>query len=314
MYGYEFKEYEKQMEKLKKVSGEVIRFKKGDDPIASEHIEKKLGTKLDMAGLIIRLTSACLDSMKTLEKLHKHNFDLRGRVVELSTAALDEIKTDYSNSQSELKKEITDLRSQIQFQQSADEDKKSYAGVVSDSQSLVEPIRKALRQVKTEDFRMKNVIVNGLDIKPNIPKEGLIEHVKGMASDVVLEIAGKDLNDKPEELIVLGKVNTSGRAPPVLVKMKNEKQAKLVLSRAHKLSSMYQLRRVYITPDMDKQAREKRRELKDLLKKKITEFPLQHWVIKSGTVTSIGKHSQIDKSQLNAELQKDKSLDKSFNF
>ena len=119
---------------------------------------------------------------------------------------------------------------------------------------------------------------------------------------------------EPEELTVLGEISASGRAPPVLVKMKDERQAKLVLSRAHRLSKMYQLRRVYITPDMDKKEREKRRELSDLLKKKISEFPQQHWVIRSGAVTSIGKHSPIDKSQLNDQLQKDKSLDRSFSY
>ncbi len=312
MYGYEFQEYEKQMEKLRKVSGEVTRFKKGDDPLTSEHIEKKLGTKLDMAGLIMRLTKSCLDAMKTLEKLHKHNFDLRGKVAELSTTALNEIRDGFSSTQGELKTEITDLKNQIL--QSAAEEKMSYAGAVGDSQSLVGPIRNAMRQVKTEDSRMRNVIVNGLDIKPGIPKEGLAEHVKNMAYEVVSDIDTEQLYDEPEELVVLGKISMSGRAPPVLVRMKDSRQAKLVLSQAHKLSKMYQLRRVYITPDMDKKEREKRRELKDLMKKKIIEFPQQHWVIRRGTVTSIGKHSPIDKSRLKEELQEDKSLDRSFNY
>ncbi len=218
MYRYEFQEYEKQMEKLKKVSDEVMRFKKGDNPLTLEHIDKKLGTKTEMAGLVIRLTSACLDSMKTLEKLHKHNFDLRGKVAELSTAALDEIRTDLSRTQSELKNEIIDLKNQIV--QSAEEEKKSYAGAVGDSQSLVGPIRKAMRQVKTEDLRMKNVIVHGLDIKPDIPKEGLVEYVKNMASEIVHEIDGEGLYNEPEELTVLGEISASGRAPPVLVRSK----------------------------------------------------------------------------------------------
>ena len=321
MYGYEFQEYEKLMEQLSKVSGEVTRFKKGDDRLTSEHIEKKLGTKSEMAGLIIRLTSACLGSMKTLEKLNKHNFDLRGKVVDLSTVALDATRTDFSNTQNELKKEIANLKEQV-VRSTDDKEKKTYAGIVGgshnenygDSQFLVEPIRKAMQQVKTDDFRMRNVIVHGLDVNPDIPKEDLIEHVKEMANNVVNEIDEELLYEDPEEFTVLGKVRTSGKAPPVLVRMKDERQAKLVLNFAHKLSKLPQLRGVYITPDMDKKEREKRRELKDLLKKKISEFPQQHWVIRLGTVTSIGKHSPIDKSQLSERLQEDRSLDRSFNY
>ena len=78
MCGYEFQEYENQTENLRNVSGveEICLL------------------------LIIRLTSACLDSMKTLGNLHKHNFDLR-RIVKRGGAALDGIMTDFSYSQDE---------------------------------------------------------------------------------------------------------------------------------------------------------------------------------------------------------------------
>ena len=176
-----------------------------------------------------------------------------------------------------------------------------------------------MRQMKEDDLRARNVVIHGLDIKPGTPKENLAEHVKKMAHEVINDI-NVDLEfeepvyDEPEELAVLGKISMSGRAPPVLVRMKDSRQAKLVLSKAHKLSKMHQLRRVYITPDLDKEEREKRRELKDVMKKKIAEFPQEHWVIRSGTVTSIGKHTPIDKSQLKEDLQEDKSLDRSFNY
>ena len=138
-----------------------------------------------------------------------------------------------------------------------------------------------------------------------------------MAKEVVCDIDGRGeeaLYDEPVEMTVLGKISTSGRTPPVLVRMEDSRQAKFVLSQAHKLSKIYQLRRVYITPDMDNKEREKRRELKGLMKNKIAEFPEQHWVIKGGTVTSIGKHSPVDKSKLKEELQEDKSLDRSYNY
>jgi hypothetical protein len=78
-----------------------------------------------MAGLIARLTNVCFESMKTLRKLHKHNFDLRGKVVELSSAALDGIKSDFRNSQDEVKKEIAELKGQMVL--STEEGNKTYA-------------------------------------------------------------------------------------------------------------------------------------------------------------------------------------------
>lgn len=312
MDGYEFQEYEDQMEKLKKVTSEVIRFKKGDEPLTSEHIEKKLGNKSEMAGLIARLTNVCFESMKTLRILHKHNFDLRGKVVELSSAALDGIKSDFRNSQDEVKKEIAELKGQMVL--STEEGNKTYAGVLGDSHSLVRPLRIAMEQVKTKESRMRNVVVHGLDIDPSTPEEGLVEHVKQMACLTVNDCDGEGLYDFPEEVTVLGEINKSGRAPPVLVRMKDESEAKLVLSRAHKLSKMCELRRVYITPDMDKKEREKRRELKDLLKKRIGDFPERHWVIRRGDVTSIGKHKQSTSDESKLSKLNDNSSDRSFKY
>ena len=56
-------------------------------------------------------------------------------------------------------------------------------------------------------------------------------------------------------------------APPVLVKIKDVGQAKLVLSQATQLSKMRRTKKVFITPDMDEKEREKSRELKNILKK-----------------------------------------------
>lgn len=172
MNGYEFEEYEDQMEKLKKVTTEVMRFKKGGEPLTSEHIEKKLGTKSEMAGLIARLTNVCFDSMNTLGKLHKHNFDLRGKVIDLSSTAIDGIRSDLRDSQDELKKEIAELKKQVI--QSSEEEKKTYAGVLGDTESLVRPMRIAMEQVKAKDSSMRNVIVHGLDIDARISEDGLV--------------------------------------------------------------------------------------------------------------------------------------------
>ena len=53
-----------------------------------------------------------------------------------------------------------------------------------------------------------------------------------MANSTINEIDGEDLYDQPEELTVVGEISKSGRAPPVLIRLKDERQARLVLSRA----------------------------------------------------------------------------------
>ncbi len=94
---------------------------------------------------------------------------------------------------------------------------------------------------------------------------------------------------------IMGKVGNSGRAPPVLVTMKCSDEARLVVKHAGRLSKVKELRRVYVTPDLSKEERDKRIKLKDEIKEKIKEFPEQHWVIRQGTVSSIGKHTPREK-------------------
>ena len=107
----------------------------------------------------------------------------------------------------------------------------------------------------------------------------------------------------------MGKVGKWGRAPPVLVTMKHPKDAVLVLKYASRLSKVRGLRRVYVTPDLCKEERDKRRKLKDNLKKKIVEFPDQHWVIRRGAVSSSGKHNP---RQILDDDDEERELDRSF--
>ena len=95
------------------------------------------------------------------------------------------------------------------------------------------------------------------------------------------------------QITVLGKMNTfrSGKAPPVLVRMENEKEAKAVLRAAKKLSQIKELRNVYIAADLDTESRAKRKKLREELKKKIKDSPQQHWIIREGEVKSVGEHT-----------------------
>ena len=95
VFGYTLQEYEDVIKKLEKVTGEVTKhWKTKNDPLTPELLEKKLGSKHEMAGLILKLTKACSDSKNILQKVHSQNFDLRGKVAVLSINALNRVTSD----------------------------------------------------------------------------------------------------------------------------------------------------------------------------------------------------------------------------
>ena len=64
-----------------------------------------------------------------------------------------------------------------------------------------------------------------------------------MANSAINEVDGEDLYDEPVELTVLSEISKSDRFPPVLVRMKDERQTILVLSRTHRLNKRCEMRR-----------------------------------------------------------------------
>ena len=91
--------------------------------------------------------------------------------------------------------------------------------------------------------------------------------------------------------------------------MKESRSAHLVVKNAWRLSRIRELRQVYIKPDLNKDDREKQKRLRGELVKKIAQFPEQHWVVKQGVVTSMGKHTMAKK--LDSE-DEGKELDRSY--
>ena len=55
--------------------------------------------------------------------------------------------------------------------------------------------------------------------------------------------------------------------------------------------------------------REKRKTLREELKKKIKELPKQHWLIRGNSVVSTGEHKSRERS-----YNEDADLDKSFDY
>ena len=124
----------------------------------------------------------------------------------------------------------------------------------------------------------------------------MLEKLKENALDCLLETGvNKDeaMDEGIDEAVIsmttLGRIGDSGKAPPILVALKSSLVARLVVRHASRLRTVSGLSRIYITPDMSQEDREKRKELVDQLKKKIAQFHEQHWVIRQGSVTSTGK-------------------------
>ena len=148
----------------------------------------------------------------------------------------------------------------------------TFAEIVGDTASLVQPIKKAMKQIQVDVSRDQNVVIYGLDIDPAKPQD--TDALKKQTISIMEEIEPVDRADLeynvPEmnQITVLGKLSTAilGKAPPLLVRMKCEKEAKAVLVAAKKLSQIRELRNVYIAADLNAEMRVKRKQLREKLK------------------------------------------------
>ena len=229
------------------------------------------------------------------------------------------IEENFHRFESKLKETIRETIKDQSGKEPQTRGEKTLADIVGDNEkAFVLPMRHAIKQIEEEDKRVNNVIFHGIDLDPTVPHEQQEHKVKVCAEDCIGEIlGGSEENsdifknfDIEKQATILGKVGKSGRAPPVLVTMKHPKDAALVLKYASRLNKIVGLRRVYVTPDLCKEERDKRRKLKDNLKKKIVEFPDQHWVIRRGAVFSSGKHTP--RQILDDDDEEEKELDRSF--
>ena len=148
-------------------------------------------------------------------------------------------------------------------------DSKTFADVVGGmKEGLIVPMKQAMKEIEMEDEKTKNIVIHGsLEITSSQPKERLRDTILEAASDVIIQTGNSEEN--VETYIVLGKIDESGRAPPVLVRMKSRSYARNTLKRASCLRKVRGFSRVYITPDLGKDERLKRRGLQDTLKEKI---------------------------------------------
>ena len=152
-----------------------------------------------------------------------------------------------------------------------------------------------MKQIKEDDERTRNVVIHGLDIDPS-KNQSLKErqtNLKQQVRSVLMESSITEPSDLPdvEDMVILGKVDDSGKAPSVLAKLKSDKEVKQVLKSAKNLAKFRALRKVFITADLGVEQREERRALMLKLKDRIRDFPEEHWVVRDGMVTSKGKYT-----------------------
>ena len=308
---YKFKEYEDTMKKIEDVMKPVLKLRKVKNNVGPQDLKDKLGDKLTMATMIINFTNTCLEAKKLLGKMHGLNFELRGKIVELSSTATNtkSMMEEICQNQGEIIGQMEEIRKKTS---TADTGEMTLAEIVgrNSGTDFVEPMKQAIKEVEKEDERAKNVILHGLDIVPDVNVESQKKQLKANARDCLTEAArieDKDIVD----FKILGRIVKSDRAPPVLVTLKSSQKAGLVIKNASELSKVHHLRRVYISPDLSQEDRQKRKKLIGDLKEKINQFPEEHWVIRGDTITSKGKFTPRGKLD---STDQGKDLDRSYNY
>ena len=311
-HDYKFMEYEDVIRNIEDVTKSVLKCKKGDNKMGAQELKEKLGDKLNMASLIINLTNACLSAKCLMSKMHGHNFELRGKVADLSSSAMQKTTDEMRGNQNEIIAVIEEVKKEV----ATNAGNMTFADILDNNKSesfMVSPIKKAMRQLKKDDMRARNVVVHGLDINPSTKLSLKDRHsdLKMQAYNVLNTfqenkfsdemttdelVVAWDQSDKKrtramEDMVILGKVDESGKAPPVLVKLSSEEEVSHIMKCAKQLAKIRELRKVFISVDLGEEQRENRRALILKLKEKIRDFPSEHWIIRDGVVTSKGKYT-----------------------
>lgn len=310
---YKFEDFDATITKIDDVTKSVMKFRKGDQQLGAHELKDKLGDKVTMAALIVRFTNVCLETKDMLKKLHGHNFEMQGKVADMSSSSMKKMAEELKSNQSDIMTQLAEFKQETK---TISGESKSFAEIVGDmKEELVVPMKRAIKELEKEDELSRNIVIHGLDIDPSLQTDEVKKAILLNADEVMIE-AGPDRihgsSKKVESYTIIGNVGMSGKAPPVLVKMKSAIDARNALKYATKLSRTPGFARVYITPDLSKEDRLKRKELQNLMKQKIQDFPDQHWVIRQGRVTSKGsyrsKKDELDDDEIE-ELDSKKSYE-----
>ena len=295
MPDYKFHEYEDLTKNIEEVTRVVTKYKtKTGSNLVPHDLKDKLGDKLAMTGLIMNLTTLCLQAKDLLSKMHGNNFELRGTVSKLSSAAISTLTEEIRENQKEIKHNVDEVIKKCEKTSSISSktDFLSFVDVVGDNgKAFVSPMKQALKQIEKEEEKAVNVVVHGHDLNPDIKdndkqEESLKEDARFAIIEVLAVAEERETITNEEKRmtdeIVLGKIrkNGTGKAPPIMLKMQSVKIARLTVKNASCLSKVKGMRNVYITPYLSKDEQDRMRRLRSDLKDMIEEFPDKRWVIR----------------------------------
>ena len=279
--------YRKLIADIGEIKKKIIGMKDENEPLTAKVIERRGGTKLTMANFIVELANACTVAQDLLVKSHEQNIYLQGKL-----DAVNQIKTENDELAKNLKKGMSEMKnSAIKTIKELHKKDRSFADVVGQSTSLVVPMKKSMKGIKKEDYKSKNFVIHGLALSGNNEGDDRVDEIEEMVDQVVQVASATDRKIEIDDFNFLGKLGdtTRGRIAPVLINFKTEEDAKLVLRGKRYLKTSLSFRGVFISPDMDKEERDRQRQLVKTLKERISDVPDKHWFIRNGVIVSRDK-------------------------
>lgn len=297
-FGQLFKEIEASERTLEQVFALV---KKGTS-ITVDVIEKKGGTKQELATLLLRFTGQIQKNIS----LMKRTFDELDQTREKARIRDDEII--------EIQKELIDCREnqKIEFTQAIKEQVKTYSDVVKDQ--LAEYTDTMNSKVETEQQEPSAVAdkahgkaINWTKIDFKTPLKAVVKEINyeqriKEERDRSIVIFGKPGSMSIEE--VLEEITDEGeyekayyfkdKKSAVKVTLKDRATALEALRNSHQLRDSDDYEGIYVTKARSKEENDKHKKLVQQLKRKIEEEPHTHWVIYRDKVVP-GKPTHVRK-------------------
>ena len=266
--------------KTKSASDELIKkifaLDKKAVTLTVDSLKDKAGSKMDMAGWIIKLTSQLQKSVQIMnEAIREVDISRQERsqslkkVNELQQRLLDRDKRDESH--------VNIIRNAVK--EKMESTMEQYSDVLKagrpENNITLTSIRNVVKQViDTNNIdRSKSVIIFG--------KQELKEENSVKVAEQILE----SINQKPKIMTATRFGNTQpGKIRPIRVTFNRSETVHEVIKSSKLLKTTQEFRDVYISFDKSAEERKRHNELVKSLREKITEEPNKHWYIKSNQV------------------------------
>ena len=305
-------EYEQSINSLKRATDQILTVlnlsldTKSVDSVSAAEMKNKFGDKLAMTKIILVYTQLCLNVRSDIQKMYKDSFELRGKVADLASGYLKDVSGKVAESQSALQEEIASVKTSVENVKEKIV-APSFAEVIGDTTALVAPVKEAIKELNQEREKSSSIILSGIDVYEGFSADQKKKRTRDIAFSAIEYVAEKrgikSLEQENLKFDLLGTFKDS-KAPLVRVDLGSEKLAQTLVRHAPFLNGLdlYDNRNgVYIRKDLTVEERGRRRTLLETLREKIREFPNQHWVIRDGMVTSVGKRRAKRKESSRSE-------------